>query len=363
MSQPTIEASSFPGVDPLLLQTVTDLFGDLASPEQIRTQEGRWHDRLWSALAESGLAGIGVPESAGGSGGTTADAAAVLRLAGRFAVGLPLAEHALLGGWLVEAAGWELPAGRSVSVAPGAPHDTLTLSQSGDGWTAHGTVTRVPWGQDVAAVLALVQDGDVARIARLDPASATVTVGANLAAERRDTLAFDGAAADVTVAPAGVTRDALQVRGALTRTLLIAGALEGVSAETVAHAYAREQFGQPIARFQAIGQRLALLAEQTARAQFAADLATRALGTETADPLDAAVAKIVAGEAGTIAAQHAHQVCGAIGVSMEFDLQLLTRRVWSWRDEFGGETGWASRLGGALAEAGPDALWSWVSQA
>jgi alkylation response protein AidB-like acyl-CoA dehydrogenase len=80
-----------------------------------------------------------------------------------------------------------------------------------------------------------------------------------------------------------------------------------------------------------------------------------------ADPTSAAVAKIVAGEAATNIARHAHQICGALGTAEEFDLQLFTRRLLSWRDEYGNEASWARLLGGALVSGGSHRLWEWLS--
>ena len=41
----------------------------------------------------------------------------------------------------------------------------------------------------------------------------------------------------------------------------------------------------------------------------------------------------------------------------EHNLHYSTRRLWSWRDEFGNETYWQSRLGRMIASRGADALW------
>ena len=65
-----------------------------------------------------------------------------------------------------------------------------------------------------------------------------------------------------------------------------------------------------------------------------------------------------AGEAAGEGAGIAHQVHGAIGFTMEHILQRYSRRVWSWRDEFGSESAWAVRLGEAVAANGGDELWA-----
>lgn len=358
----TTAASPF-DVDPLLTRTVTDLLRDSCPPDALREHEGSWFSGPWSALVDAGIAGVGVAESAGGSGGTAADAAMVLRIAGRFGAPVPLAEHALLGGWLLAAAGRTLPADKPVTVAPGIGSDSFALTRAGSGWRASGALGRVPWAEHAAAVLAVVDGPDGPVLVQLDPAAASVTAGTNLAGERRDTLAFDTALDGdaVVAAPAGVTRAVLRQRGALTRALLIGGALDAILEIATRHTTDRRQFGQPLNRFQAVAQRLALLGEQVACGQVAADMATVALSDALPNPTDVAVAKVTAGDAGTIAARHAHQVTGAIGVSQEFDLPLFTRRVFAWRDEYGNESGWARELGAQIAAKGPDQLWDWVS--
>lgn len=48
---------------------------------------------------------------------------------------------------------------------------------------------------------------------------------------------------------------------------------------------------------------------------------------------------------------------GAMGYTREHNPHYLTRRLWSWRDEFGNETLWQSHLGRMVAAQGADALW------
>lgn len=350
-------------VDPLLTRTVTDLLRDSCPPDALRANEGTWLAAPWDALVQAGIAGIGVPESAGGSGGTAADAAMVLRLVGRFAAPVPLAEHALLGGWLLGATGGTLPDSQPVSVAPDLRHDSFAVVREGDGWRATGVLHRVPWAEQAAFVLAVVDGEDGPLVVHLDPSVADLTAGDNLAGERRDTLAYDTllSADAVVAAPAGVTRETLRQRGALTRALLVAGALDAILDIATRHTSDRHQFGQPLNKFQAVAQRLALLGEECARGQVAADIATVALLGSALDITDVAVAKVTAGEAGSVVVRHAHQVTGAIGVSREFDLPLFTRRVFAWRDEYGNESGWARTLGEQIAAIGPDGLWDWVS--
>jgi len=56
----------------------------------------------------------------------------------------------------------------------------------------------------------------------------------------------------------------------------------------------------------------------------------------------------------------AHQVHGAIGVTMEYPLQRFTRRLWEWEASDGTATRWARRLG-ADALAGPMRTWQLIT--
>ena len=78
--------------------------------------------------------------------------------------------------------------------------------------------------------------------------------------------------------------------------------------------------------------------------------------------VDVAAAKSVASEAAGIIAAAAHQATGAMGMTREYELGRLTRRLWSWREEYGGERTWTTRLGALLAEEGARQLWPTIAR-
>ena len=57
-----------------------------------------------------------------------------------------------------------------------------------------------------------------------------------------------------------------------------------------------------------------------------------------------------------------HQVHGAIGFTYEYGLHFLTRRLWSWRAEFGGSAEWARYLGEVAIKAGGDEIWGIITR-
>ncbi|MFZ1165202.1 acyl-CoA dehydrogenase family protein [Mycobacterium sp.] len=309
-----------------------------------------WAPQLWEALQQSGFSDVPVPEGLGGAGGGVADAVQLLRVAGAHAAPVPLAESGLVGGWLLASAGLALPEGVR-TVLPSAARLRL------DGDRLFGTVPAVPWGHRAEHVIALV-DGVV--VLAPGPGATdgpAVSRGANLADEPRDTVVFDGVTVTARAdAPDGVTDEALWERAALGRAALMAGAISAVAAMTLRYSGEREQFGRPIGRFQAVQAHLVTIHQQAAVVASAVDGAVDAVEAGRGS-FEIACAKMLADRAAQLVTATAHQTHGAIGMTKEYPLHYLTRRLWAWRDEAGGHHRWADRLGAALVARGPDALY------
>jgi acyl-CoA dehydrogenase len=340
----------------LLADTVDRLLGALVTQELIESAErGAWPEKLWRALEEGGLTLPLVPEDAGGAGGTWADAHVVVRASGRHTAPVPLAET-IIAGWLLARAGLPVPLG-PMTLAPVHAGESLSLARRGDGFVVSGTATRVPWGRDAAHVVTVAEVDGQPTVALIATGAARITHDRNLALEPRDTLALDAAPVVAAAPAAGVSRDAIRVYGAMARAAQMAGALDSCLAQAVRYATERKQFGRPIGSFQAIQQNLAVLAGHVAAAGIAAESAFRA--AERGDArFEVAAAKIRVGEAAGVGAGIAHQTHGAIGFTYEHSLHFATRRLWSWRAEFGSESAWARELGYAVAARGADALWA-----
>jgi acyl-CoA dehydrogenase len=338
----------------LLRETAERLFQQHCEPAVLRGAEaGTWPDAAWQAVVEAGFDLALVPESAGGFGVAIPDALGILRVAAAHALPLPLPET-MLANWLLAQAGLALPGG-VLTIAPVVPDVPLTLRQDGDGWRIGGTATRVPWGRNAAAAVVLAEAADGPRIALAPASSWRCEAGENVAREPRDTLRFDG-----EVTAAGATKlhvDDIRALGAALRSQQMAGALVRLTAMTTQYAQDRVQFGRPIGKFQAIQQNLAILAGQAAAAAAAADLAAEAV-RDGIRLLPIAAGKARTGEAAGIGAGIAHQVHGAIGFTHEHSLHFLTRRLWSWRDEFGNEATWNRLIGHHMAAVGADRLWA-----
>jgi acyl-CoA dehydrogenase len=345
-------ASEQTSVGEMLRETADRLFqAHCDTATQRAADQGTWPAALWQAAEDAGLPRALIPETAGGFGVAVPDALSLLKVAGAHAVPLPLPET-MLASWLLAGAGLAIPDG-PLSVGPVRSGESLTLTP---GNHLSGSLTRIPWARDVAHLVVLV-DG---RVALAAGGSWSIQPGENIAREPRDTVRFDGPV--IASGPATMTEANLIAIGAAMRTQQIAGALTRLTEMTTQYAQDRVQFGRPLGKFQAVQQNLAVLAGQTAAAVAAADLAAEAVA-DGVKILPIAAGKARAGEAAGIAASIAHQVHGAIGFTLEHNLQFLTRRLWSWRDEFGKDSVWQRLLGRHMAQAGADALWAEITAA
>lgn len=336
-------------VDPLLIDTITRLLADVATADEVERAEtdGGWSRATWSALHGAGFTQIGISEERGGSGGSVADVAAVLLAAGRAAAAVPLAETTLIAGWALAEAGIDLPAG-PVSALTEAAHIV-------DG-NVHVSGTAA-WGRHAERIVAVTAD-DLIVVLRNDQID--LAPGANLAGEARDRVDAEVPLGDTAHAIVESARLRLLERGALSRVIMAAGALESVARMTVDYAHDRHQFGRPVARFQAVQQHLVNVAQSAARARMAADVATSSLSSGVAG-LDIAAARVVTDDAITVGTRSAHQAHGAMGVTREYRLHQFTRRLWSWRHEWESTSFWRRQVGRSAAEGGADHLFDLIT--
>ncbi len=334
----------------MFVETAARLFAAQATREVINEfEKGTWPADLWRQVEETGLPWAAVPESAGGAGGNIGDLMAVLREAGRHAVPLPLAETGL-GAMFAAQAGLTPPPGPMALVIADA---AAPLRIAGGKVT--GKAKRVPFAS-VADTIVVVAPGDSGTAVAIVP-RAVVRIDAKpgQTGEPYDDAGFDGASASATAATP-LTPDRAAELAALARVNQMSGAADRVLAITTQYSKERVQFGRSISTFQAIQHMLAELATYVAVVAAAARTAAR--DTEEGDgSFSIMAAKTQAGEAAHKICAIAHQSMGAMGFTYEHILHHYTRRLWVWRRDYGSESYWGAKLGRALAEAGPDALW------
>jgi alkylation response protein AidB-like acyl-CoA dehydrogenase len=155
-------------------------------------------------------------------------------------------------------------------------------------------------------------------------------------------------------------------QGAFIRACQSAGALDAALVMSIYHANTRQQFGKPLAKFQAVQQSLAIFATEAAAVNVAAAAAAaaldRAAGDFDAALFEVAAAKLRANKAIGVGTAIAHQVHGAIGFTAEYELHHLTNTLLGWRSDHGNDAYWAEVLGGMAAKLGGAGFWEEITR-
>ena len=344
----------------MLVAAVRQTLAERASPAQVRA----WLDAgdvtsFTTVMAQTGWAGVGVPEASGGQGGDLPETALIAEEMGRAAspsgawlatmLALPaLADEADLGaavaGGRAQVA-WAIPAGRIPELHPTA--------EAGADATLSGVVPGVLGAAQADHLLVVaLRDGDPAvfcvatsapgvRVVPrplLDRARTVADVHLDAAAGRRLTAVDpDALAADVRARAAVlVAADAL---GAAQRMLDL----------TVTYVGQREQFGVPVGSFQAVKHAAAtMLVDIEPLAALIRYAAWAVAAGEPDAALHAAAAKSHATEAAVRVAESALLLHGAIGFTWEHDLQLFYKRVKLDVELFGRPAAWRERSAALL---------------
>jgi alkylation response protein AidB-like acyl-CoA dehydrogenase len=311
--------------------------GDEAAPERVAA--------VWAQLAEMGVLGAAVPESAGGLGLGACDVVPLLEEAGRVALPLPLAETAFVAAPLLAEAGGDEASDQAAELLARLIEGEALVAASLDG------SGLVPFA-GVADSL-LLGDGPGGEI-RLLPASAAEPVESIDGARALGRVAAAGASANgatagtvLDLSPA--QRAAAWDRGALGAAAQLVGLGRALLALSTEYVKERRQFGVAIGTFQAVKHHLAdaLLALEFAAPAVLRAAWSLAAGAATASR-DVVMAKALASEAAERVAATALQVHGAIAYTTEYDLHLFAKRVWASSRTWGDAEWQRARVGAAL---------------
>lgn len=308
--------------DDLLADSIEQLLAGRSTPQTVRAIEGGGSAAaLWQAIEDSGFCDALIGEEHGGAGLALQEVFAVFEACGRHALPLPLAQTMVARAQLAGPA-------RRPPAGPIALASAAALDQP----------VRVVCG--AVSDWVLLQVGSTLRLLDARQAEREVEPGSVDASLRwPDALLASAERFDAAVE--------LRCTEAVLLAAQLSGAMRRILEATLQYANDRAQFGRSIGKFQAIQHQLSVMAEHAEAARMAARMAC-ATSRGWPEPLAAAVAKARTSEAAVAVAAIAHGVHGAIGITDEYDLQLLTRRLHAWRTATGSESYWNIRLGRAL---------------
>jgi acyl-CoA dehydrogenase len=353
------------------------IFTDLATQERLREIEAdpsgdRFDRKLWAELAAAGLLGIALPEDVGGAGLGFLETGLLSEVAGRTAAYVPVVETLAAAAPAVARFGSDaqrqrwLPgvvSGETVLTTalvepgstPAAP--SVVAERTGDGWSLSGVKAFVPSGTFADAVLvpARIEPAGVA-VFLVETGSAGVTVERQTAnnGQPEGLLSFagvsvgsDGLLGAVEDGPTIV--EWLLLRSTTALALAQAGAATASLALVAEYTKSREQFGKPIATFQAVGQRAADAYVDTEAIRLTAWQAAWRIDQGLPADKEVAVAKFWAADGGQRVVHAAVHLHGGVGVDREYPLHRFFLNSKHIELTLGGATDQLLRLGATLA--------------
>ena len=334
----------------------------------IEDTEAGFSPEIWNGLAEMGVIGALFCEDDGGFAGEGFDLALVFEELGRIGAVDPLIDTAVLGGGLIAALGSDaqketieeiIAGGTHLAFAHGEPNSRFdrsrveaTAKKGGDGYLLNGrkaVVVNAPSAENLivsARTSGSTSDVDGISLFIVPTNADGITlrsygvVGGGHAAE----VILD----DVVVPATALMGDEGAAYDAITRvtaraTLAICaealGLMESIKTLTNEYLKTRKQFGVPIGKFQALQHRLADVLIEIEQARSAViNLAGHIDATPEVRDLHVSATKNLIGDAARLVVEEGIQMHGGIGMTMEYELGHLAKRLTMVDHRFGDTT-------------------------
>ncbi|THA64531.1 acyl-CoA dehydrogenase [Streptomyces sp. A0958] len=318
-----------------------EILTDHATPERLREVEcspARVDERLWADLASAGLLAAVLPERDGGAGLGMAGLCVLLREQGRRVAPVPL-WPALTGALTVAAHGTaEQRSALLPGLADGSARLTVALeefgpsgplaprtaaAEDGTGWRLTGVKAVVPAPAGAAHVLvtATAGAGPGVFLVAADAPGVSWEYAETTSHDMSAHLTLDGAPAEAVGTPGDEVCGRLVRHAWLALAAVQAGVADGALGHAAGHLREREQFGRPLATFQAVQHQLADCYIDIEAMRVTLWHAVDAL----AEPFDALaadraalVAKWWAAEGGLNTVHRVQHVHGGIGVDSDY---------------------------------------------
>jgi len=319
--------------------------------------------RLWKELAQAGLLALALPESMGGDGLGVMDTAVLLTEAGR--CGAPVPALATLAMGVLPVTRWGdrdqqrllldgVAAGDAVLTAavrePSDPMPSAPATTTGGG-AVSGVKIGVPYAAESRWILVPATSASGPGVVVVDPSAEGVTLRPtpSSAGGPEYTLQLDSAPVAHVLGPASAVDDLYQLTLA-GAACLADGALVGAVALTTAHVGTRQQFGRPLAAFQAVAQRIADAHIVSRTLHLAALSACWRLDTGREAGADLDVAAYWLAEQAPGALRSCHHLHGGTGMDVSYPLHRYSALVKDLVRLTGGADYRLARLGARVGE-------------
>ena len=332
---------------------------------EIEESELGYSPDLWREMAELGWVGLVFPEKFGGGGMGFLDLAVLLEEMGKACLPGPYFSTVILGGLPILDVGSEeqkqkylpkIASGETIFTLaltePSARYDAAAIevkaNANGDAYILNGTKLFVPDAHIADYMLVVARTDDKAKgeagitIFIVDARSPGIshTMLKTMANDNLCEVVFN----QVSVPTENILGQLNQgwsdvqniiQRAAIAKCCEVVGCVQQALDMTVDYAKERKQFDRPIGSFQIIQHYCADMATDVDGARLSTYQAAWMISEGLPCTLEVAVAKAWAGEASQRIMALAHQIHGAIGYSIDHDLQFYTRRAKAAEATFG----------------------------
>ncbi|MEX3639453.1 acyl-CoA dehydrogenase family protein [Paraburkholderia sp. BR14320] len=324
-------------------------YGFEARQAIVRSEAGVSADH-WAAFTELGLTALPVPEDQGGFSGGPIDMLVVMQELGRalvvepyWATAVGIEALRLAGTGDGEDAALLERAARGegkLAVAFHEPHARYDLFDVATNASRQGAQHMLSGSKSVVLhgaqadhwIVPARLDGEIALfVVARDAAGVTLTEYRTIDGQRAATLEFDGTPARRLAGEhaGAATLEQIADYGTLLLCAEAIGALDALNHATVEYTKTRQQFGQPIARFQALQHRMVEMLIHAEQARSITYLAAMRYASEDANERRRAIsaAKVRVGQAARFVGQQAVQLHGGMGVTNEVAAAHLFKRL------------------------------------
>lgn len=301
----------------------------------------------WAHFAQQGWLALTLPESAGGLDLDMVDMAILMEELGRGLVAEPVVDSAILCGQLLASSANDaarnelLPGLASGDILPALAHrendgrceyDTQVTARAKpaeQGWTLNGSKPQVFYGNSATHLLVSAEiSGDMGySLFVVDATSPGIRVdvyplidGTRAADIHFTDVAIPASAQIHSAGSAAKAMDSAVNHAIVALSAAAIGSMEAVMAMTADYLKTREQYGQPLAQFQALKHRMAEMLVETEQARAMLFCALAALQSSDREERRHAVSglKALVAQAGLFVTGQGIQLHGGIGVTEEY---------------------------------------------
>ena len=331
----------------------------------IQSEQGFSSDN-WKTFADLGWLGINISEGSGGFGGSAIETMIIMEEFGKGLVVEPFLESIIISGGLIDISGTDqqkeaillklISGDLQLATAFVEPQSrfnlfdvTTTAKQTEDGFTLNGYKSVVMNGPSADLIIVVARtsgdqlDESGISLFILDPSTPGVSLRnySTVDDRRASELSLENVVIDSTNLLGDLDMGLVPLTSAIEQgTLAICaeavGAMEVLYKDTVEYTKTREQFGQPIGKFQVLQHRMVDMFMEYEQSKSLLYMAAMKLTEHSEDSSKAIAAlKYQIGKAGKYIGQQAVQLHGGMGVTDELNIGHYFKRLTTINTIFG----------------------------